>query len=299
MNTLQQEIIYERLPKILNFKLVVFRFEGKELRLSEKVVQPLRNAGLTTLQATVYLFLVQTGKQTGSFIANKLNTDRSNVYQAISQLHKIGLVEQILGTPIIWEAVPLQEALSILLECKKEEYNKIQSDLNGLLQMARVKNATTEKDNYSFKILNSPSKEKTFREISRFCANLKESCDILINNKTFFTTTLGNADDHIAAMKRGVTYRVIVSELNMEWKQENLKRLITEPNFNMKYISFVPEVQLAMHDEKEVWVNLSKISGPEKDSFLYVNHPGCVEIFQSFFEGLWNKAAENVTSVRA
>ena len=85
-------------------------------------IDKLRNLGLTPLQAKIYITLVKCGKQKVQKIAEKIGTDRANTYQGISQLQKRGLVRKILGSPVIYEAVSLQESIKLLLKQKEIEY---------------------------------------------------------------------------------------------------------------------------------------------------------------------------------
>lgn len=54
----------------------------------------LTQAGLTELQAKIYLFLIEHGQKTASEIANGIDEKRTTVYSALEKLAKIGLVSQ-------------------------------------------------------------------------------------------------------------------------------------------------------------------------------------------------------------
>ncbi len=257
--------------------------------VSEKDVQTLRKAGLTSLQAMVYLTLIQTGKETVSNLSKRIDTDRSNVYQAISQLQKLGLLEETLGTINLWEAVPLKEGISALLRRKEEQYLKIQSELVSLLNEIHSENVNRVETS-NFKILNF-NKEKTLNEVSRVCAETKESHDILVNRKAFFVGVLGKSEDYLSAVNRGVKYRVIVekSKNNLIDKDE-FQSLVKEPNFQIRYVPFTPKVEVSICDNRVVWVPLLENAGIGEGFILFLSHPGCIEIFQNYFDDLWNQA---------
>ena len=84
-------------------------------------VTTLTNMGLTSIQATVYLTLVQLGDSTVKTISKKTNVARPDIYRVMDQLEKISLVERIISAPVKFRATSIEDTLSSLIKRRAEE----------------------------------------------------------------------------------------------------------------------------------------------------------------------------------
>ena len=71
------------------------------------------SAGLTGLEARVFLTLYNLQKATVSEISKKSSIDRSNIYKTLQKLEDLKLVERDLDTTSRYNPVPLPVAISI------------------------------------------------------------------------------------------------------------------------------------------------------------------------------------------
>ena len=260
------------------------------MEIQEKNVQTLHVLGLTPSQAKIYLALVQTGKEKIQTISGIANLDRSNTHHTVMQLEKIGLISRILGTPNRYQAIPLKDGVSILLKHKQDQYGEIEKKAQNLIQIAQAQNAEPQEE-YIFKIIKE-EKEIEIKSIINSCENAQENFDLLINEKTFYGGVMDLAKDQLSCIKRGVKYRVVTEKINLQPIQKNLQAFLAEPNFQIRYISKAPTAQLILCDKKRATVRLLPNSGIGESSILITNHSGCVEMFQSHFDKIWNEAQE-------
>ncbi|MDO5475336.1 MAG: helix-turn-helix domain-containing protein, partial [Candidatus Saccharibacteria bacterium] len=54
----------------------------------------LTQAGLSEIQAKIYLYLIRHGQRTPSEVANGIDENRTTVYSALEKLEKLGVVSQ-------------------------------------------------------------------------------------------------------------------------------------------------------------------------------------------------------------
>ncbi|GEM_PF-2246564 len=83
--------------------------------------------GLSPVQAQVYITLLKIGRSTAKSISINSDTNRVDVYRALKRLSKLGLVEQILSSPISFTAVEPDHALDILVDAKSSEIDRLRS----------------------------------------------------------------------------------------------------------------------------------------------------------------------------
>jgi sugar-specific transcriptional regulator TrmB len=82
----------------------------------EDTVEGLKQLGLTTYEARVFLALQKLGRGTASEISEITDVPRSQVYGAAEGLEKRGLIETQQSTPTVYRPVPLEQARTQLLE---------------------------------------------------------------------------------------------------------------------------------------------------------------------------------------
>ena len=171
------------------------------------------NAGLTNMQARVFITVIELGQSSIHRISELSEIDRSNVYKTINALEELELIEKNIGIPTLYKAVPLPIAISILTKRKKLEYTKA---LKGLERFAKDSDTfrnppITEKKDY-FKIFPAGKEifcqkwEKTLKEI-------KHSIDLIVTEKRE-PKDQPIWDIYVNLLKRGVKVRWIIDRSN-------------------------------------------------------------------------------------
>jgi len=82
----------------------------------QDAIQGLKQLGLTTYEARVFLALQKLGSGTASEISEAADVPRSQVYGAAEELEADGLVETRQSTPTVYRPVPLAQARRQLLD---------------------------------------------------------------------------------------------------------------------------------------------------------------------------------------
>jgi sugar-specific transcriptional regulator TrmB len=103
----------------------------------ELLAKTLAGLGLTEIDAEIYAFLAKEGSQKGRDIAGVLNLYKQQLYRSLKRLQKKGIVTATVGHPAHFSAMPLDKALDILIEAKKEQALALQTSRKELLSSWR------------------------------------------------------------------------------------------------------------------------------------------------------------------
>lgn len=259
--------------------------------LQNKHIQTLRKLGLTGLQAKTYLTLINAGEEKVQTISRTANMDRANTYQIINQLQKMGLVERILDSPNLYRAVSLHKGLTILLERKKEQYNETQKETEKLIAANRANQQTFEEKESEFKIIRW-GKRTAEKEIIVHCKRAQTNIDLFLNIKSFQYGMYALSNYYLEGAKRGVKHRVIVEETNVAAIKENAEPFLKAPNFQIKYLPNKSTIEFVIVDKKDLHIPLLKDRCPGERPELTLGHPAIIEVFEKYFELIWNQAQE-------
>jgi sugar-specific transcriptional regulator TrmB len=261
--------------------------------LQDEDVQTLARFGLTSLQGKVYLTLVRTGSSTVRKIAEKANIARQEAQRVTAELQNIGLVEKLLVNPMEFQPMPIDEALTFLLERKEKAFLELKE--RGDLLLKRFANMQMESVNEekTTQFIITSEKEAIIRKSRMVVDRAKESCD-LINGLWKNVGYAGSLfkEQNIQAQKRNVKIRIVAEKLPEQQSVEKIyEHAITYPNFEIRFIPFSVPALLGVYDKRELLVYTS----PEKligDSpMLWTNNYALILAVQTYFNKLWKQAA--------
>ena len=113
-----------------------------EMLSIDSTAKDLVEFGLTLNQAKAYLALLRLGTTSATQISQLCKVRREEIYRALGELEKHGLVERIIGKPLKFKPLSLERTLSQLLEKKKQDiewtYSKLQTRGKNLLETAKL-----------------------------------------------------------------------------------------------------------------------------------------------------------------
>ncbi|NLE03171.1 MAG: hypothetical protein GX638_00010 [Crenarchaeota archaeon] len=251
-------------------------------------VQTLMEAGLTTLQARVYLSLVSAGKSNGRKIWKNSSVSRQDVYRVLDELQNKGLIEKVLTIPTEYRAIPIQDGLSTLLKRKAEKYKEVEIKLEELLH--RYKSLPEEKIQEEQQFILIPAKEAHAARINQTFIKVQKSIDTIIAVEC---TEVTNPKYLPPLLRRAITRGVRVRQISNLPKdsKSTIKSVFwtKKGSYELRFINEKPPTMLCLVDEKEVFFALDSTSNPINTEALWTNNPGLVSIATVYFENLWQK----------
>jgi sugar-specific transcriptional regulator TrmB len=252
----------------------------------------LTQLGLTTRQAQVYITLAQTGQATAKTIAKTLQTDRAEVYRAITELEKTGITQRILTSPITFKASPISEAFKILLKQNAEKHSQIQAKTERFIQKFQENNQeNTNQEEHKYSLMRRP--EDALNDAIKGVKYAQTSIDAILKTTLFKSSILTQSEVLKEAIKRGVKFRYIV-HLPQSEKIPLIVHTYDKNGFSIKHSPTPPQTTLIITDKKEAMVIIVKKASREKAprQVLHSNDPNVVATFQDYFELKWSSAQE-------
>ncbi len=250
----------------------------------------LNRAGLTVLQAKMYLALVRNGKQTIKGISELASIDRANTYREILKLQKIGLVKKIIDVPSFYEAIPVDHGIPLLLAYKEEEYETTKKETQSLIEKFKVyPSAAPEKISDNFVLI---PKKNAFMANSMGNIQSAKTSNYTITNLTRFSQALVYTFEiHKSVLEKGVRTKVII-EKPKAGKPLNkaILKLMVYPNFELRYTLCPPQVLGACFDSKKVGILLDPSANVQDSPCFTSSHRSIVTLFLNYFEHLWDSA---------
>ena len=108
--------------------------------VQDEQIQALMDLGLSLLQAKIYLSLASFENAPIRTISKASNIAKQDIYRIMPALQKMGLVEEILGSPIRYQAISLKTGIAVLFQRKTREYAELQNKTTQVLNTLQEKN---------------------------------------------------------------------------------------------------------------------------------------------------------------
>jgi sugar-specific transcriptional regulator TrmB len=258
-------------------------------------LQILLDLGLTLKQARVYMALVESGSSRISAISKISKVARPDVYGALSKLQQLGLVEKIIETPLEYRAIPMNEALSLLLETKTEQYEKVRAETRILRDTVKIKrpNSTNQLEVSQFVLI--PKGRHAIERINTAIAQAQLSMDLLLSWKRFSRGIVSTFAESIeSAWTKNVKIRFIIeSPLKSETAKQLIQFCREKPFTQIKFIRYCPTTVLGIYDKKRVFLIVEPKADLPGSPALWSNNPSLIALAEDHFEILWLTAMEN------
>jgi len=253
-------------------------------------IKTLMHLGLSLLQAKTYLALATLGKADVKTISKASNVFRQDVWRLMPTLEKLGLTERVVAKPTRYKAIPLKEGLSILLQRKTKENAKLQTRTKKLINNLQEDNLkiTLKEEDAQFII----TSEKTLfrKRFEKHIDMAQTSIDVVVSShEVFEEMVFHHFKGFKRALERGVKIRALTEKAEDEAVSRSVQVLKQNGFFELKYLSPLLPVTMAIFDDKEVNIRISNSLVPN----LWSNNFAIVSLAASYFGEMWNKTREN------
>jgi sugar-specific transcriptional regulator TrmB len=253
----------------------------------EEITELIVNLGLSSLEAKIYLALVNLncGPATVRAISLGAGVVRQDTYRILSVLHNKGIVEKVPGDPAKYTCMPFKLVISKLLKDKSEKFAEIKKKSQIAMRQNNFKNEAVEPENLDFLTL-----ANTERIISKMKAEIKKTqsiIEMIYVPQRMSIISFHLLEDLIEALDRGVdvylvTTKVAGSQLNKDiialHKTDSLYS-----NLKIRFVEDFPGVGLAIFDRSRCYIRIGQSLGHS----LFTINSNIVSLANFYFSSIW------------
>jgi len=255
--------------------------------------QVLIDLGLTLKQARVYLALVKYGSSRIMEIAENSKNARPDVYPTLKRLRQLALVEKLIKTPPEYRAIPMKEGLSLLLEAKTNQYQRVKAETE-ILQGEIKAEKTGEPQTESAQFILVPE-GKVVDRIGASIEKAEKSIDVIVSWKRFsYAIADALAGNVERAWAKKVKIRLIVEKPPRNKTAEQLIQYFRQKPFTqIRFIQDPPETVFGIYDRKEMSVMIVSKTDLQGSPGLWSTNNALIALAKNHFESIWREATEN------
>jgi sugar-specific transcriptional regulator TrmB len=258
--------------------------------INEQSVQTLMKLGLSSSQSKTYLSLTKFGEATVIMVSKSSNVDRGETYRVLSKLMDLGMVEKIIDSPNRYRPVSLAEALSILLDRKKQKDSLIQREIDRLLAESSSVDVGEPFEKEEPRTLLIPSGNHLANLMRERLANLQRNYDGISYFEEFELRINGYYEEYKRLLDRGVRIRFVLENPEDKLLSSNALDLLSAgSNFEVAFVRSKVPACIGIYDDKEVQVSIARRVDLCAASAYWSNSPVFVALAKSCFDSFWTK----------
>jgi sugar-specific transcriptional regulator TrmB len=253
--------------------------------------------GLTSNQARAYLTLVNSGPSIARDIADSSKITRQDIYRVLPGLEKAGLIETQIGRPTVYNAIPIQQAISILLKRMSESQLELCKKAKELAYEVEQNNNHLGKENkvnYG-QIVMIHGKDTINQKINETLNKLNISFEVVTSASRFSSMIIEFNKGYQKALQRGATIHITTEKSTTHRNvREILGNLSKNTGFEIRYFNDAPEAMVSVADGKEAFLTMASVAHIRR-SALWSNESSFVTLAHNFFRNQWNNSSKQKT----
>jgi len=276
--------------------------EEKRCDLDEgRVLEILRELGLTRREADIYLLLSKRGPQKAHSVAVRLDIDRAQTYRSLTSLQEKGMVELTIEAPTRYIALPIETLLESHIKDRRTEVARIESEKTNLVNY--FKSISMREQEYPmarFQVV--AGKNGIYSKISAMVSQSKKEVMGLTTSLGLIQEDLAGIPDMIvesARDKKDVQFKMLanISNENLTIMKDIVKRIPTKKTHaQWRHIDLGSKFYpcfVIKDDEEAILYMVSKgelSTSMQEDTGLWVTSKMFVSTLKASFTETWRNA---------
>jgi sugar-specific transcriptional regulator TrmB len=245
--------------------------------------------GLSLTQAKIYLSLIHLGRAKVGDIYKKSGVARQDIYRVLEKLLEFGLIEKIVCSPVEYVPLPLTEGISMLVNRKKTEFEKIAIKAEKIKEQGFITNSL-EHEGISGEIIATMEKDVLNSKTRRTFMNAEQTVEYVCKWNAFIAGSMAVIDESRRAARRGIKGRTVVESPKYSLTIPNpIQKFMREQILELRIIGSVPFFFLGIIDKREIIFTPSPCRNMQAITY-WSRDKGFAELANSYFETIWNKA---------
>jgi sugar-specific transcriptional regulator TrmB len=257
----------------------------------------LEKLGLTAVQSRVYIANFEIGPATAKQISKVARLAREDIYRVIPALQTLGLIQKHITRPAIFEALPPKDAVTFLINHRKQETEKICKEAKKFLSVCKRENKNSKSIAKSEETILISNPKATFRRLTYEYERTKHTVDCTINWETHKFGIIKLTDLLNRVFKRGVKFRSVMDKPTEEITRlpKSAQHFFDHPSYRIRYIFNPPKCRVTIFDGERGFVFTSLDVNATRSPSLWTNNPILVSLMKVYFQILWDSAKDSLS----
>jgi sugar-specific transcriptional regulator TrmB len=263
----------------------------------DRDAQMLCDFGLTINQAKVYLAIVHLGIAPVGKVSKLSKVRREDIYRILPRLEETGLVEKILGTPTKIRAIPLDDALTVLIRREKDSAEKKVSELTAkkddLLKHLKSNNRRIRLEEKETQFALLSARDAVISKTVTILKKAEKEIDLITSAEEFYHLLPLFAEQLEKALKRHLKVRLILEVSGHEESPKSIERYLSAGAYLDVRYAYHHLSHYLIADHRQVLMATSPEPPIGEHPYLWTDNKNFAGLMQENFEQVWHSGVNS------
>ncbi len=249
----------------------------------------------------MYLAALRLGFASASKISKASEVRREEVYRTLPKLEKSGLIERVLGRPVKFRALPIEDGISLLLKRKEEaaikELQELAEKKDQLIRTFEVQEQNSEEQDEETQFVLVTEKDTVSIRMESLIDGSESRIDLADSTHNIVRFLLNYEEQIKNAIKRGVHIRILTEYPDEE---EALQRILInnlpKEEVRLRYQDAIPS-RYVLFDGTEVMLSTSADGSLDESRVLWTQDANLVSVIRRDFDDLFARSVDWYTYI--
>ena len=266
----------------------------------EKIHEKLAEFDMDQEEAEIIVFLTAMGPCPARTISSRFDFNRMKTYRTLKSMEEKGLVHRIMGRPMKYVAIPLEDLLDTRIEDARRKLDEMRSNedfiLEEITKIASSEVKVTEGPRFRF----YQGRQQVYEFMTQMWSNVEEDLSLITTSPDLLRLSLWGLDGKLLELsKEGKKIRILtdIDESNIQ----DIERLIDR--FEIRHLETDTPVRLVVIDQEEVLTSVvmddSMSMTTQDDTGLWTSASSFASAMRIFYDSLWSLAPDARTVINS
>jgi sugar-specific transcriptional regulator TrmB len=254
--------------------------------------------GFEQEEAETYVFLAAIGPISAGSVAKRFNYNRMKAYRLLKNLEEKGLVHSIVGRPVRYVVVPIEEIVDNRIEETSKRLSELEESRSAVIEeISRLETSERHEDEEP-RFSMYQGRQRVYELLASMCDRAENELSLITTPQDLLRLSLWGFDERCYDMS-GAGKRVrLLTTVN----EENLRDIeMLSKKIEVRHMAIPTPIRFALIDQEEtlssVAMDDSMSMTTQNDTGLWTNSQSFVSTMKTFYDALWSMAPEASTVI--
>ncbi|MBS7615268.1 TrmB family transcriptional regulator [Candidatus Bathyarchaeota archaeon] len=273
-DTIDEDDLFENMKSL--------RFHLRDLSEFKEFCSSFSRFGLSKNEAKVYIYLAKFGDQKAHNISRSLSLHRTETYKILRRLEEKGLAVRLLEKPIKFAAVPVDKALTTLIQEKKERVMRLEGEKQKILESWSVFSVPTRESEFCDEFIQVlKGRNQIHIKVNEIIENAKDEVLIAASDETLLQMFYSGALDSLSEKSSKIEIRLLTdSSVRSSYIVKKLR--LSEDKFFCVNFKGIPSFVISQ-DHLLLFLNNEGSNGKNGKRALWTNQKDIIKVLKTSF----------------
>jgi len=253
----------------------------------------LNQYGFAKEEAETYVFLAAMGPTSAGTVAKRFNYNRMKAYRLLKSLEEDGVVHSIVGRPVRYVVVPIEEIVDNRIEEASKRLSGLEESRSTVIEKISRLETSERREDEEPRFRMYQGRQQVYELLTSMCDRAEKELSLITTPQDLLRLSLWGFDERcydMGGMGKRVRLLTTVNEENLREIEELSKKM------DVRHMAIPTPIRFALIDQEEtlssVAMDDSMSMTTQNDTGLWTNSQSFVSTMKIFYDALWSMAPE-------